>query len=362
MTIPRSQQINLDSTPYYHVMARCVRRSHLCGVDDYTQKDYSHRKQWMLDRMKHLVDIFSIKISAYAIMSNHYHLVLFVDQNTAQKWTDDEVKARSARLYAQEVQRLATLEQCAGTTKIVQDTIDKWRERLTDISWFMRCLNEPLARMSNKEDKVTGRFWEGRYKSQALLDEGAVLSAMVYVDLNPVRAAIANTPEESEFTSIYDRIKAINEAKPKSKPKNKQKSAKKATTTKYVDIPAICDSPTQRQPDFLMPIQTLNENDIDNPEVTIDFKLSDYLHLVDFTGQHAREDKRGAIPDSLLPILERVKLSKNEWFNLTKGLEKGFGYAVGSIEKLALFNNSNRQGGLKGMSSAKRYYSTELIA
>ena len=84
--------------------------------------------------------------------------------------------------------------------------IDSWRTRLFDISWLMKVLNENVARRSNKEYECSGHFWESRYKSQALLDEKAVLSAMAYVDLNPIRAAMADTPESSDHTSIKLRL------------------------------------------------------------------------------------------------------------------------------------------------------------
>ena len=84
--------------------------------------------------------------------------------------------------------------------------IDRYRERLVSISWFMRCLNVPVAWWANAEDNVTGRFWEGRFKSQALLDEASVIAVMAYVDLNPIRAGTAETPEESDYTSIQQRV------------------------------------------------------------------------------------------------------------------------------------------------------------
>jgi hypothetical protein len=75
-----------------------------------------------------------------------------------------------------------------------------------DLSWFMKCLNEPIARQANWEDQCTGHFWESRFKSHPLDTEEAPPSCMAYVDLNPVRAAMAETPDPSDQPAGTERI------------------------------------------------------------------------------------------------------------------------------------------------------------
>ena len=332
MTLARSEQINLEATPYYHVMNRCVRRSWLCGFDALTKTDYSHRKAWIVDRLKYLVDIFAIKICAYAILNNHYHVVLHVDDKAAAGWTDEEVIRRWSCIFKKD----------AKQNQHLKHKIKLWRERLTSISWFMRCLNEKIARNANEEDDCGGRFWEGRFKSQALLDEAALLSAMVYVDLNPIRAGIAKTPEASEFTSIYERIQFISEQLklPKQKSVKQQKRENAEIYDKLV------------QPKTLVPFANIPETQ----NHAINFKLADYLELVDYTGRVIRDDKQaGAIPEHLSPILTRLQFEPSNWVSFVKTLGTKFSHAVGS-EILMINFAKEKRGSLKGISQVKKLY------
>ena len=209
MTRARYQQISLDATPYYHCISRCVRRAYLCGDDPVSGRNFDHRKAWLVSRLKQLAGQFAIDVSAYAIMSNHYHVVLHVNREAASNWSDAEVIKRWTALFPANGKLIETLQNNGrnkAAQKRLQQRLSLWRERLQDISWFMRCLNETIARRANREDECTGRFWEGRFKSQALLDEKALVTCMAYVDLNPVRAGITDSLDSSDFTSIQERL------------------------------------------------------------------------------------------------------------------------------------------------------------
>ncbi|KGJ94791.1 hypothetical protein GAB14E_2025 [Colwellia psychrerythraea] len=216
MTTARKQLISLADTPYYHCISRCVRRAYLCGEDKASGQSYEHRRAWVENKLSSLSQVFSIDVCAYAIMNNHTHTVLFIDEATAKSWSIKKVLERWHKLFKG---TLLTRQYCRGEplADYLQETLTKYRSRLMDISWFMRLLNESIARQANQKDNCTGRFWEGRFKSQALLDEAALAACMAYVDLNPVRANISKTPEDSTYTSVKQRITYAKKAK---QPKN----------------------------------------------------------------------------------------------------------------------------------------------
>ena len=185
----------------------------------------------------------------------------------------------------------------------------------------MRCLNEHLAREANKKDGCKGRFWEGRYKSQALLGEAALLTCMAYVDLNPVRAKLAKTPETSDYTSVKERA-----------------------------VQAYGDA-IKKQPDQLMPLRSQGQN----PDTAIPFTLGSYLGLVDWTGRIVRQDKRGHIPVNTPPILERLNIDPDEWLK-TMSWNNRFRRAVGKLASLKAYAERVGKQWVQGVGSSQSLY------
>lgn len=216
MTYPRKHLINLKETQFYHCVARCVRRAYLCGRDPISGRSYEHRRAWVEKRLLLLCEIFNIDVFAYAVMHNHTHIVLHVNLSENNALSDSEVLRRWGRLFKLEPICMNYLKATEETTfsqfeqEQIAGFVNKIRERLRSISWFMSSLNQYIARKANAEDECTGRFWEGRFKSQALLTEEAILACMTYVDLNPVRANISSRPESSLHTSINRRLHITN--------------------------------------------------------------------------------------------------------------------------------------------------------
>ena len=205
MTYARAHLVDTDNGGFYHCISRCVRRGWLCGEDIVSGHSYEHRRAWVEARILLLADIFAIEVFGYAVMSNHYHVVVEVEPQRVARWSDEEVVQRWLRLSP--AKNAEPDDTRALAILLDPKRVALLRERLSSLSWFMRYLNEPIARQANREDGCTGRFWEGRFKSIALLDDAAIVACMAYVDMNPIRARVARCVEDAPFTSIHHRIR-----------------------------------------------------------------------------------------------------------------------------------------------------------
>jgi REP element-mobilizing transposase RayT len=399
MPYPRSSLVSLDATPWYHVISRCVRRAFLCGEDTLTGRNYEHRRGWIVERLEQLAGVFAIDVAAYAVMSNHAHLVVRVDAERAQEWSQEEVLRRWTRLYVgpelvQRYVRDGEAGLCAAQLDAVHGWAETYRSRLADLSWFMRVLNQSIARMANAEDQVTGRFWEGRFRSHALLDEAAVLTAMAYVDLNPIRARLATVPEDSAFTSIAERLKAARDGDNSSTESvtdtdvpNRDHSNiaagrhRKARTTQKADAvgspfarsgdKAALETADPSSPSALEPLPTqplesqlsalpraplMPFDATGRMAAAIPFAFDDYLELVDTTGRVIREDKKGYIPGETPQILERLNIDPEQFIATTARMLQQFSTAIGTPVHLTAHCVTRNIAFLRGMSAARALF------
>jgi hypothetical protein len=326
MTIPRAL-ILAKGENVYHCISRCVRRAYLCGQDLQTGKNFDHRKGWVQDRLILLSKIFAIDVLGYALMSTHSHSMLRTRPDLLKILKDEEVVRRWLKLYPKKKCPAGSklFEELVKLTVSDEKRVAVLRKRLGSISWFMKSLNEYIARKSNKEDECKGRFWEGRFKCQRLCDQAAQLSCAVYIDLNPIRAEIAKTPETSEYTSAYERIKSL-----------KLKNSKK---NQYE--PAL----------WLSPIQDTRDR-----RGFLSLSLPEYLTILDISGRELSQGKRGKIPENLSPILERLSIKPEYWLQTCQSCSKWFSSAMGSSESLRSLASDLGRAWLKGVNMAQRAF------
>jgi len=339
MPIQRKKQTNGKKEVYFHCVSRCVRRVFLTGYDEETGIDYDYRREWIVDRFNFLSQVFSIDICAYAVMSNHYHLIFHVHEDNLN-WDAKDVVQRWWQVFPPKMLQEETddaiiafhLDRLASDEEKVQ----VWRERLSDLSWFMRCLNEPIARRANQEDGCTGRFWEERFKSQILLDKSALVTCMAYVDLNPIRAKMADTPETSEYTSIQTRIEV-------------SKSAQHIENKEVL-------KPLKLMPFSKSQQESLTRMQQDNALSCLPIEKEDYFKLVDWTGRKIKAGKRGAIPNELAPILDRLEINQDQWVDGVEHYGRHFYKIVGVVRNL--LDETVTQGvcWLKGQKMARLLY------
>ena len=368
MASPRRLIVDPARSGVFHCVSRCVRRAFLCGRDSYSGRDFEHRRGWIRNRLRELAGLFAVEVHSYSVMSNHLHVVVRTLPQQVSGWGDEEVARRWLRLFPGRGGKkgVPPEEDAIRILCLDHHKLMSCREHLADLSWFMRCLNEPIARRANREDECSGRFWEGRFKCQKLEDMGAVLACMTYVDLNPLRAGIARTPEECAFTSGQDRALA-------SRARRQIARAPEDATPAQARLIAQARAEAQRD-HWLAPFGLAEKSNGDRqsnpgtmergstpnaiPASTLlpNLSLERYLELLDWTGRQVRSDKRGFLSPHLRPTLERLDLDVAGWVENVEGFGGLFCRVAGKLKRLRERARAIGQTSVHGHTGARRLY------
>ena len=341
MAKPRSEVFIKDEVGIYHCLTKIVRGRFLFGLDAFTGKNYNYRKDWIRKEFRRIAGEMAIQILDYAVLASHLHAVLRNRPDIVAQWSDAEVVRRWWRLCPRRRKPNGKpAKPRESELKALREKVDELRERLSDISWMMRLALQRVAQRANKEDDVEGRFFAKRFDCKRLEDEVSLLNCSLYVDLNWVHAGIAETPEESTYTSAFERIRAV-------WIENAQTLSGEVDEDDRFDgdwlAPIFIDERAEAYVSAkdVPPERTLEEANSEPPpanelncegeakETTLynalgarrvsnrgflPITLKRYLELLDLVGRRIRSDKRGAIPEWLPPILERLKLEPKAWF------------------------------------------------
>lgn len=340
MTVARSLLVDRSTSGYYHCYSRCVRKARLCGPEEGGQ----HRKDWIRDRLRLLSGAFALDVGGYAILDNHFHTVIRTDPKRAVKWSNHQVAKRWFKIYPASIRRWALAIAGAHPEKRPEqfderamirlvagdeDRIGVLRIRLADLSWFMKALKERIARDANKEDGVTGHFWEARFKSPRILGPLALLATLIYVDLNVIRALLATTPESSDYTSVQDRILVRQLYEKLRGLRRREPRGARSLLRKDQSGDPTARGTTLRMsgPEddiWLAPIDRRRYE-----HGMLDAEVDEYLVILDHSGRVIRQGKRGAIPAGLPPILERLNVDADRWREILHDVGRLFGTVIG---------------------------------
>lgn len=295
MTLPRSKIVDPDLTRWYHCISRCVRQAFLFADH---QSEFN-RKGWLETRLHELNSIFAVSVAGFSIMDNHLHLLLRIEPDTAAQWSPTEVARRWLTLFPPRVKRQKVDASPEDIQRMAADAewVEQRRKRLASLGWFMKCLKEPLARLANRDEHRHGTFFEGRYKSIAILDEESILTVAAYIDLNPVAAGVCKLPEKSLHTSIHDRVEHV------------------VARGRLADIQQIRDGSVAAQQasegieddQWLIPIEDRRERGGARAGIKSGFTLGQYLMLVDGMSRCVREGK-AHLEKEVASILDRLEM------------------------------------------------------
>ncbi len=382
----RAEQFQPSEIGIVHAVQRCVRRAFLAGVDEKTGKDYSVRREWIRRRAEALASVFGVDVLSYAVMSNHLHLILRNRPDVVAAWSDREVAIRWLRVFPGRRLEEHLAEPTENDVNMLAgrpERLAEIRNRLSDISWFMRALSEPIARMANRQDECTGRFWEGRFKALRIVDEAGLLACSMYVDLNPVRAAMVVEPEQAAHTSVYDRVRGeqgqlIDSAAFDLVPVSTEAAGEAIRTTPVEQLKqqrrAKKRNPTGRKvrrDGWLSPLRLDGQILSLDPQVHaqglrasdkgfLQLDWRDYLALLRWTAKQAIQGVVSKVPPRLATLLGSLGIDASLWRDLVWNFKKYFGRGTCMGSPAAMAEDAERSGKCwhRGQKIARTFFVT----
>ncbi|QDV22498.1 hypothetical protein [Aureliella helgolandensis] len=330
--LARANHFASEEIAIVHVFNRVVRRCFLLGYDPVTGKNYDHRKSWIEELLKQQAKFFAVDILAFSILSNHLHQLLRSRPDVVATWDDTEVARRWLMICPQrkgpDGMALEPNEAELNSIRTDPDKLKMIRSRLSDLSWWMRLLCQKIAQKANAEEEIRGKFWESRFKAVRILDEQGLLACAAYVDLNPIRADLAELLEDSDYTSVQRRIAALQEE--------------------------AADADKQRSDSFLAPLT------IDEPRKALEptpnpcgkrasdkgfltMSVQSYIELLDWTARQIVPGKRGSTSTAAPAVLERLQLDAPTWCELVRDFGRLFSLVAGRPQVIDAARSRGRQ-------------------
>jgi REP element-mobilizing transposase RayT len=349
----RGEVFAADEIAVVHVMNRVVRRCFLMGDDPVSGKNFDHRKQWIEDEIERSAAHFGIDLIAFSLLSNHMHLILRSRPDVVATWDASEVARRWWMLCPKRKDAQGRAEQPSeaelNLIRLDPEKLLEIRSRLSNISWWMRLLCQRIAQRANREDEMDGKFWQSRYRGVRLLDEQAILAAAAYVDLNPIRAAVAQTVEGSDFTSVQRRVRSLVEDAARAYSANEG-------LIEHAESEATQPKSSPSRPDrWLAPVEIKAVRDaLGAMPSSSSYRCSDkgfasmssadYVQLLDWTARQLAAGKRGSTPMEAPAVFDRLQIKPVVWCDLVTNFGRLFSLIAGQPHRVDAFRSLKRRG------------------
>ena len=321
------------------VVSRTVRRCFLMGYDKFSGKNFDHRKPWIEQQLADQARYFAIDLCSFAILDNEIQQQLRSRPDIVQQMDDVEVARRWLMLCPV---RRGKNRQPEEPTEVEMNCVvnnkarvEELRRRLSDISWWMRLLCQHIAQRANREDEEVGKFWQARYKAVKNLDATATLACAAYIDLNPILSGVADSIDNSVFTSANRRAKEQAAAKPNNaadrvsggEPTN---DATESTSPASTVLTCNHLAPVSLCANSAMPDQEIHQRGTRcSDKGFLPITLSEYLELLEWSAQQQRGKKSVPAPDTVARVLAELNISAEAWCELIRDFGRLFSSVAG---------------------------------